>query len=445
MPIFYNFMLHLALAAAAPVLLPLILLTPRRRLTVLQRLGLADRPPRMPARADARQRPVWVHALSVGEVISAVPLVRQLARELKGRKIVFSVSTLSGFRIAQQQLPTVVSALFFFPYDLPFSLCRIVDRVRPGIVVIVESDLWPNFLTYLATRGVPVVLVNARLSEKSLRGYGRFPLFTRRVLGCLAAICTQSRRDAAGFRALGVPWQRLVVTGNLKFDQPAPGPSAEQAARWRRRLFLPQGVPTIVAGSTHPGEEDLLLAAFSKLKVDLPEARLIVAPRNPERAGEVVRLFQAAGLRAYALGELAGRSAPAPWAVAVVDTLGLLRTLYALADVSVIGGSFAPRGGHNPLEPAACAKPVIFGGDMSNFREVSRLLLAAGGAVQVSDASALHRQAADLLQNPLRARDMGRQAAAVFNANKGAVARTVAVVKDLSHPPAGCGNRGTRQ
>jgi 3-deoxy-D-manno-octulosonic-acid transferase len=443
MPMFYNFVLHLALAAAAPVLLPLILLIPRRRRTVLQRLGLADRPPRMPVRADAHQRPVWVHALSVGEVISAVPLVRQLARELKGRKIVFSVSTLTGFQIAQQQLPAAVSALFFFPYDLPFSIRRTVDRVRPGIVVIVESDLWPNFLTYLTDHGVPVVLVNARLSEKSLRGYGRFPLFTRRVLGRLAAVCTQSRRDAARFRALGVPWQRLAVTGNLKFDQPAPALSAEQAAGWRRRLFLPQGVPTIVAGSTHPGEEELLLAAFSKLKADLPEARLIVAPRKPERAAEVVRLFQTAGLRAHALGDLAGQNHSAPWAVAVVDTLGLLRTLYALADISVIGGSFTPLGGHNPLEPAACAKPVIFGRDMSNFSEVSRLLLAAGGAAQVLDAPGLYRQAADLLKDPLRARKMGQQAAAVFNANKGAVKRTVAVLK--RHWNTSCGRGRMRR
>ncbi len=425
---FYNCLLHLVLAAAAPLLLPLILLTPRRRRTVLQRLGLVDRPRRASARLEAHQRPVWVHALSVGEVISAVPLVRQLARELKGCKIVFSVSTLTGFQIARQQLPAAVSDLFFFPYDLPFSIRRTVNRVRPGIVVIVESDLWPNFLTYLADRRVPVVLVNARLSQKSLRGYGRFPLFTRRVLRRLVAVCTQSRRDAARFHAIGVPWQRLAVTGNLKFDQPVSALSAEEAAGWRRRLFLPQAVPTIVAGSTHPGEEDLLLAVFSRLRAVLPAVRLIVAPRQPARAGEVARLFQAAGLRARTLGQLAGDNGADPWAVAVVDTLGILRTLYALADIGVIGGSFTPCGGHNPLEPAACAKPVIFGRDMSNFREVSRLLLEAGGAVQVADAPGLYRQAADLLKNPLRAGKMGRQAAAVFNANKGAVTQTVAVV-----------------
>jgi 3-deoxy-D-manno-octulosonic-acid transferase len=437
MPIFYNLLLHLFLAGAAPLLLPLILLTPRRRRTVLQRLGLADRPPRPEPGSGAGRGPVWVHALSVGETISAVPLVRGLAGACDGRRLVLSVSTLSGFEIARQQVKGLVTHLFYCPYDLPFSIRRKVARVRPAMVVIVESDLWPNFLTYLAGRGVPVALVNARLSEKSFQGYRRFPGFTRRVLRCLALVCAQSPRDAARFHALGVPWGRLTVTGNLKFDQPAPAGPAEEAAVWRRRLFLPPPAPVIVAGSTHPGEEELLLKAFARLRADLPEVRLIVAPRNPQRAIAVARLFQAAGFTARTLENLSGSDGPRPWTVAVVDVLGVLRRLYALADIAVIGGSFVPLGGHNPLEPAAWAKPVIFGGDMRNFREAARLLLAAGGAVQVADAPALDRQAVDLLQNPSRARLMGRQAAAVFQANKGAVTRTVAALKRLCPPATG--------
>jgi 3-deoxy-D-manno-octulosonic-acid transferase len=437
MPIFYNLLLHLFLAGAAPLLLPLILLTPRRRRTVLQRLGLADRPPRPVAGPGGDWRPVWVHALSVGEAISAVPLVRGLAGACDGRRLVFSVSTLSGFQIARRQLGGVVSHLFYYPYDLPFSIRRTVARVQPAMVVIVESDLWPNFLTCLAGRGVPVALVNARLSDKSFQGYRRFPALTRRFARSLALVCAQSPRDAARFHALGVPWGRLTVTGSLKFDQPAPARSAEEAADWRRRLFLPAAAPTIVAGSTHPGEEDLLLKVFARLREDLPEARLIVAPRNPQRAMAVARLFQAAGFTAQTLGNLAGPDGPRPWTVAVVDILGVLRRLYALADVSVIGGSFVPLGGHNPLEAAAWAKPMIFGSDMSNFREAARLLQTAGGAVQVADAPEFHRQAIDLLQNPSRARRMGRQAAAVFHAHKGAVTRTVAAVKRLCPPASG--------
>ncbi|MGD8959456.1 MAG: glycosyltransferase N-terminal domain-containing protein, partial [Desulfobacteraceae bacterium] len=196
MPLVYNLLLHLALAGAAPLLLPLILLTPRRRRTVLQRLGLSGRPPRQAPGAGAGRRPVWVHALSVGEAISAVPLVRGLAGACDGRRLVFSVSTLSGFQIARRQLGALVSYLFYYPYDLPFSIRRTLARVRPAVVVIVESDLWPNFLTYLAGQGVPVALVNARLSEKSFQGYRRFPAFTRRVVRCLALVCAQSPRDA---------------------------------------------------------------------------------------------------------------------------------------------------------------------------------------------------------------------------------------------------------
>lgn len=429
MTVLYNGLLHLALAAGSPILLPLILLTPRRRRTVLQRLGVAGLPNRLLPVPDDRHRPVWVHALSVGETISAVPLVRQLVRELDGRPLVFSVSTLTGFQIARQQLPAAVSSIFFFPYDLPFSIHRIVERVQPGVVVMVESDIWPNFLSHLAGRGVPVVLVNARLSEKSFRGYGRFPRFSRRVLRRFAAVCAQSRRDAGRFHELGVPWRRLNVTGNLKFDQPAPEVSAEAETDMRRRLRLPPERPTIVAGSTHPGEEELLLAAFSRLKGDVPNLRLIVAPRKPERAAGVARLFQGAGLQAHTMGNLLGAEKTNRWDVVVIDTIGLLRTLYHLADVAIVGGSFTPLGGHNPLEPAACAKPVLFGCDMSNFREVSRLLLGAGGAVQVPDAAAFYREAAELLKDPLRSRKMGRQAFSVFNANKGAVNRTVAEIK----------------
>jgi 3-deoxy-D-manno-octulosonic-acid transferase len=287
-----------------------------------------------------------------------------------------------------------------------------------------------------------VALVNARLSEKSFQGYRRFPAFTRRVVRCLALVCAQSPRDAARFHALGVPWGRLTVTGSLKFDQPAAVRGTEESAVWRRRLFLPPPAPVIVAGSTHPGEEELLLKAFARLRADLPEVRLIVAPRNPQRAIAVVRLFQAAGFTARTLENLSGSDGQRPWTVAVVDGVGILRSLYALADVCVIGGSFVPLGGHNPLEPAAWAKPVIFGGDMRNFREISQLLLDAGGAVRVADAPGLYHQTADLLQNPSRGRRMGRQAAAVLNANKGAVTRTVAAVKRLCPPAGGGAGRG---
>lgn len=418
----YNILLHAAAALAGPFLLPPVLVRPKWRSQFGQRLGLSGMPP---ARGTAR--PFWVHALSVGETLSALPLVAALRRRWPRRGILFSTTTLTGQRIAQQRLAALVDGLFFFPYDFPAVVRARLRQVRPAAVVLVETDLWPNFLARAAASEIPVALVNARMSRGSFGGYRRARALTRPMFGSLAAVAAQSDLDARRLRALGVAADRLEVGGNLKFDQADADDPAALAALYRRRLQADTDTPIFVAGSTHRGEEEeSLAAACRRWRQRLPGLRLVVAPRDPLRAAEVMRLFRRHGLGCRLWSRLDEAEGVEP--VVVVDRMGLLRCLYAAASVAYVGGSLAGCGGHNPLEPAAMARPVLYGPDMSDFARVAEALEQAGGAVRVADARALAEQGGRLLANAGLARRMGATARGVFLAHRGAVDRTVAMI-----------------
>jgi len=372
---------------------------------------------------------VWIHALSVGEVISAIPLVKGLTDYSDARNIVFSVSTKTGFDIAKKNLTDAVHAVFYFPYDLIFSVKHIVQRIDSAVVVIVETDIWPNFLFEMKKRQVPVILVNARLSKKSFIGYKRLGFFAKQVFLNFFHICTQSLEDAARFQELGVPNDRITITGNVKFDGTHQIRGSQETDRLRQFLHIQNARKVFLAGSTHPGEESMLLDAFAKIKNHEDDLLLIVVPRNPERAGSVSRMFDSAGFSVGLMKELNKISSGKRLDVIIIDTIGLLKKLYAIADITFIGGSLVNCGGHNPLEPAAFSKPIIFGHDMSDFADISRMLLDAGGAVCVKDAKDLYNALVLLLENDKSASDMGRNALGVLTANKGAVEKTIQVIK----------------
>jgi 3-deoxy-D-manno-octulosonic-acid transferase len=415
-----------------PLIIPMVLISDKRRKTVLQRLGIVRLP-----RELIRKRPdtfdkkrVWIHALSVGEVISAIPLVKGLTEYSDARNIVFSASTKTGFDIAKKNLTDAVHDVFYFPYDLIFSVKHIVQRIDPAVVVIVETDIWPNFLFEMKKRQVPVILVNARLSKKSFIGYKRLGFFAKQVFLNFFHICTQSLEDAARFQELGVPNDRITITGNVKFDGTHQIRGFQKTDCLRQFLNIQNARKVFLAGSTHPGEESMLLDAFSKIKNREEDLLLIVAPRNPERAGIVFRMFDSAGFSVGLMKELDKMSSGKRLDVIIIDTIGLLKKLYAIADITFIGGSLVNCGGHNPLEPAAFSKPIIFGHDMSDFADISRMLLDAGGAVRVRDAKDLYNALVLLLENDKSASEMGRNALGVLTANKGAVEKTIQVIKD---------------
>lgn len=376
----------------------------------------------------------WVHAVSVGEVMAAVPLVHALHQRWPDTEVVVSTVTPTGARVARTRLPEA-TATFAFPLDLGPATARAVRRVRPRCFIALETELWPNLLRTLAVDGTPAILVNGRLSDRSFRRYAWVrPLF-RRVLDHVALFCMQSDEDARRIISLGAHPERVVVTGNLKMEAPEGLEGAEQL--WRRLLHL--GPARVwIAGSTHRGEEGPILDAFVALREELrgsPEPLcLILAPRHPERVDEVEALGRARGL------PLVRRSRIGPGGpneVIVLDTVGELATLYAVAEVIFVGGSLVPAGGHNVIEAALHAKPIVFGPHMTNFRNAAALLLRARGAFQIRDAGELLPTLRTLLADAATRRRLSEAAWSAVRAHQGACRRTVEALESLLERGAG--------
>jgi 3-deoxy-D-manno-octulosonic-acid transferase len=357
----------------------------------------------------------------VGEVLSAIPFVDGLTERFPKESIVFSVSTHTGFQIATERLTGQVTEIFFFPYDFIVSVKRAANKIAPDLMVIIETDIWPNFLFELKKRSVPVLLANARLSNRSFAGYRRLSFFISNILEVFRKIFVQSPEDARRFVRLGVPEKRLRVSGNFKFDRTYDPPAEAEFERLKQLMHIKPLQKILLAGSTHKGEETVILKAFTLLKEKYPDLLLIIAPRNPQRAVTVLRLSASAGWKSSLWKSLNPEGHEKPFDVIVVDAIGLLTRLYALSDIAYVGGSMVNAGGHNPLEPAAFSKPILFGPDMSDFDEISRMLIEAGGAMRVSSADDVYHGAALLIGDNQKARNVGRAAFGVFGANKGAV------------------------
>jgi 3-deoxy-D-manno-octulosonic-acid transferase len=366
----------------------------------------------------------WVHAVSVGESAAAVPLVEGIRRRWPELGIVVSTITPTGARIVGERLAgTAVHR--YFPIDLPGPVRRALDAARPRFFIAIETELWPNFLRALARRRIPAMIANGRISDRSFRRYRWVRGLMRRVLADVSVFAMQTDEDARRIIALGAPPSRVVVTGNLKSDL-LPEAAGDDPAGWRARLHLGAGARLWIAGSTHRGEETVVLDAFLRARTRCPELALLLAPRHPERAGEVEALIRERGLLAARRSRLPADGAPG--AVIILDTVGELAALYALAEIVFVGGSLVPIGGHNVLEPAMRGKPVLVGPHMSNFREGAELLQRSGGGLVVKDAPELERELARLLEDRDLARRMGDAAREAFAGRQGAVSATLDLV-----------------
>jgi 3-deoxy-D-manno-octulosonic-acid transferase len=386
-------------------------------LALRERFGFARVPP-----APLPKSRFWVHAVSVGEVMAAVPLVQALRARWPTTDVVVSTVTATGDRVARARLPEA-AATFTFPLDFPGAVRRAVRRVGPAAFIALETELWPNFLRALRGAGVPAVLANGRISDRSYRRYRLVRRLFRRVLEHVALFCMQSEEDARRIISLGARPERVLVTGNLKME--APPDHAGTGAIWRRLLHLGEA-PVVVAGSTHRGEEAAVLDAFRAVRRDAGGLRLVLAPRHPERLDEVEGLIRSRDLGVVRRSRVSPSGAPD---VILVDTMGELASLYAVADVIFVGGSLVPIGGHNVVEPALHAKPVIFGPHMTNFREAAALLLRAAAAIQVGSGPELTGALARLLSDAQAREALGQAAWSAVRAHQGACLRTIAAIE----------------
>lgn len=390
------------------------------------RRGLRERLGRVPVWAGPA-RPLWLHAVSVGEVMAATPLARELLARRPDLPLLVSTVTDTGRAVAEQRLPA--RQFVFFPLDFGWAVGRALDRLRPRLVLLTETELWPNFLAACGERGIPVAVINGRISPRSFPRYRRVRRWFGRALAGVRLFCMQSAPDAERILRLGAPPDRVRVVGNLKYDLPGltqpPDPEGVRA-----RLGLPPGRRLLVAGSTHRGEEEVLLEAFQAVRAARGDLCLLLAPRHPERLEEVERLVRRAGLTGVRRSALPAQP-PGEAAVILLDTMGELAGLYAAAAVVYIGGSLVPHGGQNMLEPAAVSRPVLHGPYMGNFSEMRDLFRQAGAAIQVEDGTSLRRELAALLDEPARADRMGEAGRQIVEAHRGATRRTAELLEAL--------------
>ncbi|MBI3006777.1 MAG: 3-deoxy-D-manno-octulosonic acid transferase [candidate division NC10 bacterium] len=374
-------------------------------------------------------RPVWLHAVSVGEVLAVSGLVRALRERRPDIPVLVSTVTETGQAVAVERLGEAHSRIYF-PFDLPGCVRRALEAIRPRLVLLAETEIWPNFLRACGERAIPVVLVNGRISPRSFPRYRLARPFLRRVVQDITLYLMQGEADAERLRALGAPAERIRVMGNLKYDLRVAPVSAAERRAWRASVGIPGEASVLVAGSTHGGEEEGALAALSRLRELAPDARLILAPRHPERFQEAEAAAAAAGL---ACGRWSARPFPSGFQppVILVDTVGELGRLYALGTVVFVGGSLTPVGGHNILEPAQHACPILFGPHMANFAEMAEAFLAEGAALQVQDGAGLTAAVVALVRDPAAAKRLGEAAAVLLERHRGATARAVAALEAL--------------
>jgi 3-deoxy-D-manno-octulosonic-acid transferase len=384
---------------------------------------------------------IWVHAVSVGEVLAARSVITELRRRYPRLRLFLSTTTLAGQQLARRSV-TDVDGVFYFPFDWTFSVRRTLDRVQPRLFVMIETEIWPNLLRECRRRGIRTVLVNGRISYRSFPRYRLIRPFFRRVLADIDRFCVQGDEASRRLVSLGADPSRITVTGSLKFDAleviPTRGRGRERVLRFFR---VSPNRPVLVAGSTLRGEEEAVVHAFNRLRTAGPStalgagsnALLVIAARHPERFAEVERLCRQEGLSTVRRTELPIDAEPRADAV-ILDTIGELAEVYQIATVVFVGGSLVRAGGHNILEPAVFGKPIVFGPHMENFAEIAEAFLANDAGVQVRSDRELEAAVVGLMGDPVRRARLGAAARALIDANRGAKDKTLAVIASLVPP-----------
>ncbi len=390
------------------------------------REGLGERLGKVPPRLQAHSTPaIWVHAVSVGEVLAVSELVRELRRRFPKYRVVVSTTTATGQKLAAKHFGE--DSVFYFPLDFAFAIRPYLSALQPRLVVLAETEFWPNFLRLSHASGARVAVVNARISDRSRPGYRRVRFILKRVLRNIDLFLAQTSEDASRLHDIGAPADRVQVSGNLKFDVSAPDPPP-LVASLRSNFQQDSAEPVLLCGSTVEGEEELLLRAFENVLASHPRAVMILAPRRPERFSEVAQLLEQRGIRFWRRSVWNGESVAG--GIFLVDTIGELASLYALADVAFVGGSLVPRGGHNIIEPAQYGVPIMVGNHTENFRDIVSLFQSQD-AVRIVGPAEFPAVLMDLLSNKRERIALGRRGAETLRLQMGATDRTVAALEKL--------------
>ena len=417
------------LYAAVPfILLRLLWRSGRRRgyrQRLFERFGYIDF-------IDQDTHPILVHAVSVGEVIAATPLIKALQQHYPYHTLMVTTTTLTGSLQVQKNFDVARVHHAYLPYDLPTSIKRFLTRVHPQFAIIMETELWPNLLYYTHQQNIPVLLANARLSERSMQNYRRIGGMIKKMLSKITCVAAQSNADGKRFIRLGLLPERLAVTGNLKFDLHIPTSTIQEGKSLRETWGTR---PTLIAASTHEGEETILLEAFCRLRAHFPEAFLILVPRHPDRFAKVARLCETTG---FSMVKRSLKQIPTPKTdILLGDTMGELCLLYAASDVAFVGGSLVPVGGHNLIEPAALHLPLISGHYLHNFVAISELLKKANALIIVNDSQSLSNATLQLFQNPKEKNALAERVYQVSAANTGAVVKHIELIQQFILPKLG--------
>jgi 3-deoxy-D-manno-octulosonic-acid transferase len=368
---------------------------------------------------------IWVHAVSVGETRAAIPLLKALREQYPDYRILVSNVTETGHRISASS--PWVDHTIFFPFDFSWTIKKVFSQLKPAMVIIVETELWPNFIQQASAAEIPLVLVNGRLSDRSYPRYRRFKFFLKPLLERFSVLCMQSQTDSARVVSLGAARRKVENTGNLKYDYELNQPADEELLSRKNKYRLSNKVQIFVAGSTHEGEESQVIEVYQRLLDECNKNLcLILIPRHPERCRDVQTQLEEQGIKCRLRSQLlAGDTELPSGGVLLIDTLGEVIDCYSIADLVFVGGSLVNVGGHNLLEAALVSKPVLFGPHVQNFKEISAKLIRAGGGIRVADKTDLFRQCQLLLNDLPRARVMGQAGQALILENSGAAQRTM--------------------
>lgn len=412
----YTFLFYLALPFIFMRLIWRSLRQPAYRKRLTERLGFYP---------FSLEKCIWIHAVSVGETIAAIPLIKSLKSRYPHLQMLVTTMTPTGAERVKSAFGDTVKHAYL-PYDLPSAMKRFIKAMNPVICIIMETELWPNLISVCHQRKIPITLLNARLSEKSAKGYARIAPLTKEMLEQINLIAAHGVKDAIRFIALGAAKDKTIVTGNIKFDIEISPEIPAKSASLREQLGKDRFI--WIAASTHEGEEEIILQAHAKLREKNPDALLMLVPRHPDRFDAIAKLSE----QDFAtVRRSKNETCTNQTAVYLGDTMGELLVLYGAADVAFVAGSLIPRGGHNMLEPGALGKPILTGEHLFNFAEISELFVSANAMNKVKDADELASQLISLMQHPDEQRKMGERALQVIANNRGALAKQVELASSL--------------